>query len=155
TEDTFPWQLPPLLPEEATQLGARVVAKRRREFTLGRACARRALDSLGIHGVAVPRGADREPVWPPGITGSITHCAGDCAAVVARQEHVASIGIDAEVHAPLPDGVAEMVCTLAEQRWVRSLPDAGVHWPTLIFSAKESIYKAWFPLARRWLGFKD
>jgi 4'-phosphopantetheinyl transferase EntD len=28
-----------------------------------------------------------------------------------------------------------------------------VHWDRLLFSCKESVYKAWFPLARRWLGF--
>ncbi|ONH35511.1 hypothetical protein BL254_11230 [Protofrankia sp. BMG5.30] len=33
--------------------------------------------------------------------------------------------------------------------------DPVVHWDRLLFSMKESVYKAWFPLARRWLGFED
>ena len=30
-----------------------------------------------------------------------------------------------------------------------------VAWDRLLFSAKESIYKAWFPLTRTWLDFTD
>ncbi len=142
----------PLLPEEQP-LVARAVEKRRREFTAGRSCARRALDRLGCAGFPIVAGPRREPLWPPGVTGSITHCPGYCAAAVARQSDLRSLGIDAELSAPLPDGVAEMVCTEDEQRWAAGLP--GGHWTTLIFSAKESVYKAWYPLARRWLDYKD
>ena len=31
----------------------------------------------------------------------------------------------------------------------------GVCWDKLLFSAKEAVYKAWYPLARRWLGFQS
>jgi 4'-phosphopantetheinyl transferase EntD len=30
-----------------------------------------------------------------------------------------------------------------------------VAWGRVLFSAKESVYKAWFPLTRRWLGFEE
>jgi 4'-phosphopantetheinyl transferase EntD len=143
----------PLLPDEAP-LVARAVEKRRREFTTGRDCARRALRALGLPPVAVPAGPDREPIWPAGVAGSITHCAGYCAAAVGWRDAVGSFGIDAEVHRPLPAGVEELVCTPAERRWLRTAP-AGVEWGTVLFSAKESLYKAWFPLTRRWLGFED
>lgn len=33
------------------------------------------------------------------------------------------------------------------------MPD--ICWDRLLFSAKESVYKAWFPLARCWLGFES
>jgi 4'-phosphopantetheinyl transferase EntD len=69
---------------------------------------------------------------------------------------VASIGIDAELHAPLPPGIDEMVCTEEELRWITSAPGTDrFHWATLIYSAKESLYKAWFPITGCWLGFDE
>jgi 4'-phosphopantetheinyl transferase EntD len=142
----------PLLPDEEPVV-ARAVEKRRREFAAGRACARRALERLGWPGFAVVPGPKREPLWPPGVVGAITHCAGYCAAAVARTADVRSLGIDAEMRGPLPRGVADMVCTEDELRWCAAMEDD--HWGVLIFSAKESIYKAWFPVAQRWLDYRD
>ena len=99
-------------------------------------------------------GRDREPLWPPGIVGSLTHCAGYRAACAARRCHVAAVGIDAEPHAALPPGVLDQVATAPERAWLRDAP-AGVQWDRVLFSAKESLYKAWHPLARRWLAFED
>lgn len=142
----------PLLPAEEP-LVARAVEKRRREFTAGRTCARRALERLGWTDFAILAGPRREPLWPRGVVGSITHCPGYCAATVALAADVRSVGIDAELGAPLADGVTAMICTEAERRQTEALP--GDHWPALVFSAKESIYKAWYPLAGRWLDYLD
>jgi 4'-phosphopantetheinyl transferase EntD len=142
----------PLLPEEEP-LVARAVEKRRREFTAGRACARRALARLGWTDVPVLAGPRREPLWPAGVVGAITHCHGYCAAAVARDTDVRGLGIDAELREPLPAGVAELVCTERERRWAAAL--AGDHWGTLVFSAKESVYKAWYPIVERWLDYRD
>ncbi len=141
-----------LFPEETRSMG-RAVEKRRREFITGRACARRALQQLGIAPTPIPSGAHGEPLWPPGITGSITHCPGYRACVVARVADVASVGIDAEVNAPLPEGVLEEVA-FGPERALTGI-HRGLHLDRLLFSAKEAIYKAWFPLAGRWLGFED
>ena len=142
----------PLPPGEAA-LVERAVEKRRREFTAGRTCARRALARLGWTDFPVLAGPHREPLWPPGVVGAITHCHGYCAAAVARATDVRSLGIDAELRAPLPAGVAELVCTEPERRWTAALP--GDHWGTVVFSAKESVYKAWYPVAGRWLDYLD
>jgi 4'-phosphopantetheinyl transferase EntD len=91
---------------------ARAVAKRRQEFATGRRCAREALAKLGVPGslgTPILSGPNREPVWPPGIVGSITHCEGYRAAAVAREQDLVSVGIDAEPHGPLPDGVLGMI----------------------------------------------
>jgi 4'-phosphopantetheinyl transferase EntD len=87
----------------------------------------------------------------------MTHCAGYRAAALAHSREIATIGIDAEPHTPLPDGVGEVVASDAEQRAVAELADAApeVSWDKLLFSAKEATYKAWFPLTQRWLGFDD
>jgi enterobactin synthetase component D / holo-[acyl-carrier protein] synthase len=145
-----------LFPEEEPEV-ARAVEKRRREFVTGRWCARRALAKLGHPPVALPRGPKGEPRWPDGVVGAITHCEGYRAAAVAHRSLVRAVGVDAEPHAPLPDGVLDAISLPEERAWVARLaaerPD--VQWDRLLFSAKESVYKAWFPLARRWLGFEE
>ncbi|HEY0697415.1 MAG TPA: 4'-phosphopantetheinyl transferase superfamily protein, partial [Micromonospora sp.] len=76
------------------------------------------------------------------------------AAVVADARLVRTVGIDAEVDGPLPHRVIDKVAVDAERDWIAGAP-AGTHWDKLLFSAKESVYKAWFPLTGRWLGFED
>ena len=142
-----------LFPEEVALI-ARAVESRRREFTSGRLCAHAALHRLGALPRPILRGPDREPLWPDGVVGSITHCEGYRAACVAWRRDVASIGIDAELAAPLPDGVMDQVATAAERAWLQEAPP-GCPWDRVLFSAKESLYKAWYPLARCWLGFED
>ncbi len=97
-----------LFPEEE-ELIATAVPKRRNDFATARACARRAMGRLGLEPVAVLHGKRGMPLWPEGIVGSLTHCEGYRAAALARAGDVLSLGIDAEPHAPLPDGVAELV----------------------------------------------
>lgn len=142
-----------LLPEERA-LVARAVPKRVAEVTTVRACAREALAALGLPPAPILSGPSREPLWPAGVVGSLTHCAGYRAAAVARDADLAAVGIDAEPHDELPDGVLERVSLPEERAHLEALP-AGTHWDRLLFSAKESVYKAWFPLAGRWLGFED
>jgi 4'-phosphopantetheinyl transferase EntD len=145
-----------LFPEEE-KLVARAVEKRRREFTTARMCARAALEKLGFPSVPIPTGERGEPLWPDGVVGSITHCTGYRACAVARSSEIVTIGIDAETNAALPDGLLGDIARPEELPWLRQqrreLPE--VHWDRLLFSAKESVYKAWFPLAKRWLGFED
>ncbi len=141
-------------PREAEAV-ARAVPKRRVEFARGRACAREALRRAGYGAeapdfVEIPVGASREPVWPGGFTGSITHCDGFVAAVAARTDVVRGIGLDGEVDRPLPDGVPAQVITPEE---ADALPDSSQH--IICFSAKESIHKAVFPLTGMWLDFLD
>jgi 4'-phosphopantetheinyl transferase EntD len=142
-----------LLPEEEPEV-ARAVEKRVREYTIARSCARRALGKLGVPETPIRRGPKRQPLWPDGIVGSITHTKGYYAAAVARADEVLTVGIDAEIDDRLPDGVLDVVTLPEEREMLAGLP-AGVHWDRILFSAKESVYKAWFPLTERWLGFGD
>ncbi|WP_234444601.1 4'-phosphopantetheinyl transferase family protein [Streptomyces sp. NRRL F-525] len=146
----------PVHPEEAAQVGSASVA-RRREFLTTRSCARRALAALGQAPGPIPVGPHREPCWPAGFVGSLTHCDGYRAAAVARASDVWTLGIDAEPDGPMPEGVLRHIALPAERRMVAELTVAepDVHWDRLLFSAKESLYKAWFPRARRWLDFLD
>ena len=143
-----------LLDEEEVALG-QVADVRRREYTIARHCARRALGILGVGPVPILSGPDREPLWPEHVVGSLTHCRGYCAAAVAPRGRIRSIGIDAEPNEALPHGILRMVAATEEWTRLERLPRNGVAWDRLLFSAKESVYKAWFPLANTWLGFKD
>jgi 4'-phosphopantetheinyl transferase EntD len=110
--------------------------------------------------VAIPSGEHGEPLWPAGVVGSITHCAGYRACAVARSEAITSLGIDAEPNVPLPEGVLEQVAFGVERERVAERSsvthdESDVDLPRLLFRAKEAVYKAWLPLAQRWLGFED
>ncbi|MGI5271934.1 4'-phosphopantetheinyl transferase family protein [Nonomuraea sp. CA-218870] len=124
---------------------------RRRAFAAGRACAAEALRLLGVPAGPIPRGAQGAPVWPPGVTGSITHCPGYTAAAAARDGTI--IGVDAEPCLPVPQGVLSRIAAPAEIEGLERL--AVPHPGRLLFSAKESVYKACFPMTGRRLGFLD
>jgi 4'-phosphopantetheinyl transferase EntD len=145
-----------LFPEEEAALG-NAVEVRRLEFVTARACAREALARLGLAAQPIPTGARGEPLWPAGIVGSITHCAGYRACAVAPASELLTIGVDAEVDDPLPDGLIADIALPEERRRLEAAAaaDPGVSWDRLLFSIKESVYKAWFPLTRNWLGFED
>jgi enterobactin synthetase component D / holo-[acyl-carrier protein] synthase len=144
-----------LLPEEAVNLG-RAVAKRAQEFAAGRLCARRALAEFGITDFPIGVAADRQPIWPDGMVGSITHTAGFCAAVVAKRRHIGSVGLDSEVVGDVKGEIWGSICAPVEIAWLDSLP-AGQRAAavTLIFSAKEAFYKCQYPLVREFLTFHD
>ncbi|HEX4436622.1 MAG TPA: 4'-phosphopantetheinyl transferase superfamily protein [Solirubrobacteraceae bacterium] len=141
-----------LHPEEAQLIGDSA-EKRRQEFQTGRACARQALERLGVAPVPILAGDRGEPLWPVGIVGSITHCSVYRACAVARTDDLISLGIDAEPNLPLPDGVLARIAFGPELEVESSL--TGVCVDRLLFCAKEAIFKAWFPLNKKWLGFED
>jgi 4'-phosphopantetheinyl transferase EntD len=146
-----------LFPQERAVI-ARAAESRRREFATARACARTAMARLGQPGVAVLPGLRGAPQWPEGITGSITHCAGYRAAAVALTRDIVSLGVDAEPNEALPNhGMLELIALDAERARLGELlaGNPQIYWDRLLFSAKESVYKTWFPLARSWLGFES
>lgn len=147
-----PPELTPVPEEEP--LIARSVAKRRNEFITVRHCARLALGELWVAPAPILKGPKGEPCWPDGIVGSLTHCDGYRGAVVGRRAAVRSVGIDAEPHGPLSDGVLRAVSLPAERRDIEIMGPT-LHWDRILFCAKEATYKVWFPLTRRWLGFED
>jgi enterobactin synthetase component D / holo-[acyl-carrier protein] synthase len=149
---TDPPDLAPFPEEEP--LIAKSVAKRRNEFVTVRYCARLALEELGVPPVPILKGEKGEPCWPDGVVGSLTHTEGFRGAAVANKEAVRSVGIDAEPHDVLPNGVLDAISLPAERAEISALP-RGLHWDRILFCAKEATYKAWYPVTQRWLGFED
>jgi 4'-phosphopantetheinyl transferase EntD len=134
----------------------RAVPKRAQEFAAGRSCARRALAEFGVPPVALAMASDRQPVWPEGFVGSITHTDGFCAAVAAERNRVAALGIDTEVVGSVTTEVWPTICTRTETAWLYSLPIAvRAAAVTLVFAAKEAFYKCQYPMTDEWLDFHD
>jgi 4'-phosphopantetheinyl transferase EntD len=139
---------------------ARAVEKRRTEYLVGRHCAREALRRVGVRDFVLRAGADRAPIWPTGIVGSITHTGtptdGFCGVAVARNEDLIAVGLDAELATPLAVDLWPAVLTPRERHLLdRHAPETQALVATLHFSAKESVYKALYPLHPRWIGFHE
>ncbi|MBB1055975.1 4'-phosphopantetheinyl transferase superfamily protein [Dietzia sp. B19] len=141
-----------LFPDEIAHL-VRAVPKRRAEFTTVRHCARLALAQVGHERPSMVPAERGAPRWPPGIVGSMTHCDRLRAAAVARAEDLAGLGIDAEIDAALPDGVVDTIALPGEIRGLSRVPTENAD--RVLFSAKESVYKVWYPLMRTWLDFDE
>ncbi|MCD6486028.1 MAG: 4'-phosphopantetheinyl transferase superfamily protein [Syntrophobacterales bacterium] len=134
----------------------KAVTGRRNEFGAGRMCARRALESLGMQECVLARNSDGSTAWPPGIVGAISHSDLWCGAAVARQSDYPGVGFDIETADRVTYNIAKRVLTDSEMDWVdRQAANESRKWFTLIFSAKESIYKCLFPLVGKGIRFHD
>ncbi len=140
-------------PQEAPAL-SRATPSRRREFAAGRQAARTAMTALGEPERAVPMGLDRAPLWPDGLTGSISHDASSCLAIVGPKMRFHSFGLDIEPDAPLPDDITEEICLPREQAWLAEVPaPRRALLARRLFCAKEAVYKAQYPLTETLFGF--
>lgn len=139
----------PLLPAEARWLAGRTLhPQREAEFRAGRACARQALAQLGIHNWPLLPAPTREPQWPTGVVGSITHSGSYCAAAVASERVCAGLGIDVEAIDRLRDDMAALICSGREPDRLAARGAEARPMLALLFSAKESVFKAVFPHTR-------
>lgn len=101
-------------------------------------------------------GPEREPVWPKGIIGSISHSKLKSAAVIASDQHFTALGLDIERIKPLRYDISRHICTDEESKWLAKQPkETFDRCCILLFSLKESIYKAVFQATKVKLGFKD
>ncbi|MCC5960633.1 MAG: 4'-phosphopantetheinyl transferase superfamily protein [Rhodobacteraceae bacterium] len=131
--------------------------KRQVDFLAGRLAAAMGLDALGRGGCAVGIGADRVPVWPMGTTGSISHTSGICASLVSRDADL-SCGIDTEHVATGGSLDAIYRKCLSESEHAFAFREKWYPAPvaaTLLFSAKETVFKAFYPRVRRFFGFES
>ncbi|HKY18610.1 MAG TPA: 4'-phosphopantetheinyl transferase superfamily protein [Rhizomicrobium sp.] len=128
-------------PEEEVFV-ARAGEKRRRDFALGRACARAALRDLGRE-AAIGMAQSGAPLWPKDVVGSITHTQGYAAALVAEARHISGIGVDAERIGGVTQELWPRLFAPAERDYLMACKADKATMATLFFSAKEACYKAW------------
>lgn len=133
-------------------------SKRQCEYLAGRLCARHALWQLTGHASVPAVGEDRAPQWPAGIVGSITHSAGHAAALVAHANNWRGLGMDLErlLSPERSQRLAGEILTSHELLRLQQLDPALHPWLiSLTFSAKESLFKALYPLVGQRFYFQD
>jgi 4'-phosphopantetheinyl transferase EntD len=135
------------------QLIARALSHRRHEFRAGRAVARQALAQLGCAPMAILAHPQRDPIWPQGFLGSITHCERLALAIAAPASLIQAIGVDLEDDAGLDPRLVPMVCRADETAPQHHFAQLGIDHAKLCFVAKEAAFKAIFPQQRRAFGF--
>lgn len=143
----------PTLPKEIVAS----IDSRKREYLAGRYCASQALIALGSDDTRVERNNDRSPCWPEGTCGSLSHAQDRAIACVGWQNDFCGIGIDIEkniTHGVL-SSLQALVFTPQEQKLVHNLDFPILQAATLIFSAKESVYKYIYPQTNCELAFTD
>jgi enterobactin synthetase component D len=146
--------VPELHPDEERYVGPTAAERRRSSFALGRSAARDALRQLGVQALAIGQGRGGEPLWPEGVVGAITHSGDIAIAIAGWQRDYAGLGVDLEQLSPgLTPRAARRICTLAELAWIETVDYR--HYGTMLFSAKEAVFKALFPIEGVWLGFGD
>ena len=131
---------------------------RKEHYRSGRICAGEVLSKLGARGQPVLRDPQtREPLWPEGISGAITHSGNWAAAAAGKTSNVLGIGIDLEdLERPVDSRISRHVCIPEEQKWLQECEEDCLEQNLkIIFSAKESIFKAFFPYTRTYLHFHD
>ncbi|GAA2624670.1 4'-phosphopantetheinyl transferase family protein [Streptomyces vastus] len=145
-----------LYPDEAVAV-TRALPKRKREYASVRMCARRAMSALGVPASPLLSGPRGAPQWPAGLVGSMTHCLGFRAAAVARASDFRGLGLDAEPNEPLPPDLLEFISLPQERTRVHELAGMNpeIRWDRLLFSAKEAVFKVWYPITQRELGFEQ
>jgi enterobactin synthetase component D len=141
---------------------SRASPKRKTEYLAGRQCAAEALLAAGCIGAAAPgMDQDRLPVWPAGWLGSITHSNGRAIAAAGNAAQSRLLGIDVErlIDPALVDGIGALVTLEGELALLTGqvfgdIPGYNLSQAlTILFSAKESLYKALYPEVRRFMDF--
>lgn len=133
--------------------------KRQAEFLAGRICAARALKGLGMAATLPGRHPENGlPLWPAGVRGSISHSHGMAVAIAGNARQWRSLGLDLEktMGGQRAQRLRQAILTPTEQHWLDDHPaDQAGQRLTLLFAAKESLFKALNPLCGTYFGFQD
>ena len=143
-----------LLPEEASAT-TNFSQKRLAEFKLGRACVHEIFASLGFADVPLRVGESRQPLWPEGLVGSISHTGDIAICAIASKQDIAGIGIDIEAIESEAFDLLTMVASPAELERMHAPRASCNYLAKLLFSAKESVFKCQFTVTGKWRDFKD
>ena len=137
------------------------VPQRQAQFLVGRLAAKKALTSHKVSPLdtQIGIGDHREPIWPSGYIGSISHSGQiSIACVEQRQTARSSIGIDLQnnIDEAMQEKISSTILTdkdhFTVKKGVANLSESQLF--TLIFSAKESVFKALFDDVGEYFDFK-
>ena len=144
----------PVHPSEE-RLVFKAVLKRKSAFRAGRRAAHLALARLGRDCDAILAGAGREPLWPEGSIGSISHARPVSVAVVAPQTAVRAVGVDLESDRGLTESQWQLVFCDSELVWLQGCGQRAEQLAMTIFSAKETLFKLQYPHTGSFVDFRD
>ena len=150
----------------AEQVATRDMSEQRlRSYSTGRYLSHQLLANAGFPDTDVLSGDEREPLWPPGVQGSISHTDAWCLVAMTTAVRYCGLGVDIEQVQALESGLRDIVLTQQEQRDIAALPALSplqqtsgntlsvTGWPAVYFSIKESLFKCRFPVERQWIDF--
>ena len=132
---------------------SRAVDKRRADYLAGRALLMRAFEALNLAPQPVETGPDRAPIWPAGVTGSLSHSRTTCACILSTNTAL-RIGIDIEtaLSSTSTEAVRKVALIPSERALVAANPQSP-DLPAQIFCAKETLFKALYPVVQEVFGF--
>ncbi len=146
-----------LLSPEKSFLSGKESFKWLDEYARGRMAGRDALIHLGApKDSPILRGENGEPLWPNGYLGSISHSGGIGVACVSRAGNYLGLGIDLENYEKKRQaGIFKKIATEKELAWINEDDEEVQKRGVLIFSIKESIYKAVYQAFKIRLTYMD
>ncbi|MBN8547892.1 MAG: 4'-phosphopantetheinyl transferase superfamily protein [Deltaproteobacteria bacterium] len=150
--DSLTSAIVPCLAQEEEILPPHTVEATRTGLRAGRQAAHAALTTLGKDdGTPILRQADRSPLWPTGVVGSISHARRSgrtlAVAAVGASARCLSIGVDVEdLQRSMGESLVRRVCTPTEMVWIDAVPEQRLRRALSIFSAKEALFKAFAPI---------
>ena len=139
----------------------KAVIKRKSEYLAGRYAAKLALSAEELDKVQVGTGMQREPLWPEGVVGSLSHCKNMAACCVFRPSEQIGLGVGIDIESPIDrdtvDQIQDQVLSPEEALLVFSncSKEQVAKRFTQVFSAKESLYKSLFPLVNTFFDCKE
>jgi len=133
----------------------RSVCKRRAEFLAGRYCARQSLKRLGIYDYQISIGKHREPIWPDTVVGAISHSSRLAICVTTQCESAIGVGVDVEkfLDCETAKKIQNQFASEPEISLIDSIEFSKSKLLTILFSVKESFFKAAYPSVNRYFGF--
>lgn len=130
------------------------VKKRQAEFLAGRYTSRLGLRELNVSDDFIVKSRNRAPIWPINIVGSISHTETKAMAAIGLKDDFHYVGVDVESIITTSDyiNILDLILVKNEHRWLTRNKELYL---TLIFSAKESLFKALYPLVNIYFDFVD
>lgn len=125
---------------------------RREEFLRGRYLAHQLLEKQGGSQAYIGK-KERMPVWPQGYIGSISHSKDYIVAACSQDDVLYGVGIDIETAGRIRKGMEKKIMTADDIVDLEGVDSTFVK--TLIFSAKEALFKALYPLCEEFFGMLD
>ena len=138
-------------PEKLT----RAVVKRKAEFLAGRYCASKVLSEFGLGSFHISVGEKRNPLWPEHIVGSISHCDTAAVAIASQANQYLGIGIDIEeeITVDTMSNIESKIVFGDEVAMISENAELKPRMFSIIFSLKESFFKAAYPIVQRYFDF--